>query len=113
MKLTKQDTAEAILIEMVRRLVRHRIELRLTQQNVADQTGISLRTIKRIESGGDCQFSTMIRLLQAYDLIDRLNMLVPEPSLSPIQFIEQQQNLRKRASKTARPVKPWKWGDES
>ena len=113
MKLVKQDAAEAILAEMVRRLVQYRIELNLTQQDVSDQTGISLRTIKRIEMGRDCQFLTMIRLLQAYDLIDRLNVLVPEPSRSPIQFIEQQQNSRKRVSKTAKQTKPWKWGDES
>ena len=117
MKLTKQNTIEAILAEIVHRVIQRRIELGLTQQDVVEQTGISLRTLKRIEAGGDCQFSTMIRLLQAYDLTDRLNMLVPEPTISPIQFIEQQQQhsrtgARKRVSKTAKSVKPWKWGDE-
>ena len=116
MKLTKQNTVETILAEIVHRAVQRRIELGLTQQDVVDQTGISLRTLKQIERGNDCRFSTMIRLLQAYDLTDRLNMLIPEPTISPIQFIEQQQQsrkgTRKRVSKAAKPVKSWKWGDE-
>ena len=116
MKLSKQNTAETTLAEIVRRIVQRRIALGLTQQDVVDQTGISLRTIKRIELGGDCQFSTIIRLLQAYDLVDHLDMLVPEPStVSPIQFIDQQQKTRKRASKTTqsnKSKKTWKWGDE-
>ena len=113
MKLTRQDAAGTILLEMVRRMVQHRIGLGLTQQDVANQTGVSLGTIKRIEMGYDCQFSTMVRLLQAYDLVDRLDALVPEPSVSPIQFIEQQQKPRKRALKKVAPSKSWKWGDES
>jgi len=117
MKLTKQNTVEAILTEIIHRAVQRRIELGLTQQDVVDQTGISLRTLKQIEKGSDCRFSTLIRLLQAYDLTDRLNMLIPEPIVSPIQFIEQQRQsrkgARKRVSKAAKPVKKsWKWGDE-
>ena len=94
MKLTKQHTTEAVLAEIIHRLVQRRIELGLTQQDVADQTGIAIRTLKQIEAGGNCQFSTMIRLLQAYDLVDRLDILVPEASISPIQFIEQQQTFK-------------------
>ena len=116
MKLSRQSTAKTILSEMIRRIVQRRIELGLTQQDVVDQTGISIGTIKRIELGGDCRFSTLIQLLQTYDLIDHLDMLVPEPSaVSPIQFIEQQQKPRKRASKAVKSSKPnqlWKWGDE-
>lgn len=112
MKLEKYHTDKAILAELTGRIVQRRIELGLTQQDVADQSGISLRTVKRIELGGDTQFSTIIRLLQVYDLIDRLDVLVPEPSVSPIQFVDQQHKPRKRASKTAKSAKPWKWGDE-
>ena len=119
MKLTKQNTTEAVLAEIIHRLVQRRIELGLTQQDVADQTGIALRTLKRIEAGSDCQFTTLIRLLQVYDLTDQLNMLVPEVSISPIKFIEQQQKLlkgtRKRVSKTGKSTKPtkqWQWGDD-
>ena len=116
MKLTKQNTTEAVLAEVIHRLVQRRIDLGLTQQDVADQTGIALRTLKRIEAGGDCQFTTLIRLLQVYDLTDRLDMLVPEVSISPIKFIEQQQKslkgTRKRVSKTGKPTKQWQWGDD-
>ena len=116
MKLSRQNAAKTILDEIIRRLVQRRIELGLTQQDVVDQTGVSLGTIKRMELGGDCRVSTLIHLLQTYDLIDRLDMLVPEPSaVSPIQFVDQQQKPRRRASKTVKSTKakqPWKWEDE-
>lgn len=112
MKLEKHHTDRVVLTELIGRIVQRRISLGLTQQDVVERTGISLRTIKRIELGGDAQFSTIIRLLLAYDLTDRLNILVPEPSVSPIQFVEQQQKRRKRVSKTAKSKKQWKWGDE-
>lgn len=116
MKLSRQNSAQTILGEIVHRLVQRRIELGLTQQDVVNQTGISIGTIKRIELGGDCRFSTLIQLLQTYNLIDRLDMLVPEPAaISPIQYIDQQQAPRKRASKTSKstkPKQPWTWGDE-
>ena len=116
MKLLKTNTVETLLAEIVRRIVHRRIELGLTQQDVVDQTGISLRTIKRIEQGGDCQLSTMIRLFQTYNLIDRLDILIPEPSvITPIQFVDQQQKPRKRVSravKSTKSKKAWKWEDE-
>ena len=116
MKLSKTNTVETVLGEIVRRIVHRRIELGLTQQDIVDQTGISLRTIKRIEQGGDCQWSTMIRLFQTYNLIDRLDIFIPEPSaITPIQFVDQQQKSRKRVSKAAKSTKSkkmWKWEDE-
>ena len=114
MKIEKHNTVETIFAELVRRIAQKRVNLGLTQCKAAEQAGIGVRTLRRLELGGDCQFSTIIRLLKTYDLIDRLNQLVPEPTVSPIEFFEQQQKTRKRAPKTISKAtnQPWKWEDE-
>ena len=114
MKLEKQNTPKAIFTELVRRLARRRIDLGLTQVEASEQAGIAVRTLRRLERGGDCQFLTIIRLLKTYNLVGHLDQHVPEPTISPIEFLERQQKTRKRASKTTPKEKnqPWKWGDE-
>jgi predicted transcriptional regulator len=113
-KIERQNTVETILSELIRRITQKRINLGLTQREASEQAGIGERTLRRLELGGDCQFSTIIRLLKTYDLIDRLNQLVPESTVSPIEFFEQQQKVKKRASKTVSKMKnkQWKWRDE-
>lgn len=114
MKLEKQNTIETILAELVHRITQKRLDFGLTQQAAAEQAGIAVRTLRRLEQGSDCQFSTILRLLKTYDLVDSLNLLIPEPTLSPIDFFTRQQKTKKRAStaKKSKKVKPWKWGDE-
>jgi len=113
-KIEKQNTIEVILAELVQRLVQKRVNLGLKQSEASEQAGVGVRTLRRLESGGDCQFSTIIRLLKTYGLIDRLDQLVPELTVSPIEFFEQQRQAKKRVKKTTKKAKnqPWKWGDE-
>ena len=114
MKLEKQNTVETISAELVRRIVQKRLDFGWTQSKAAEQAGIAIRTLRRLELGEDCHFSTIIRLLSAYGLTDRLDQLVPEPTVSPIEFVERQKKTKQRASKALSKGKnqPWKWGDE-
>ena len=112
MKLEKQHTAGAIIVELVRRLAQKRVRLGLTQNEAAERAGVSLRTLRRLELGEDCHFSTIIRVLNAYGLIDRLDQLVPEPMIDPIEFVDdQKRRVRFRVTSKA-SNRPWKWGDE-
>ena len=114
MKIEQYLTIETIFRELVRRAIQRRIELGLTQAEAAEQSGVSLRTLKNFESCVDCRISTFLRLLQTYDLLEPLDQLIPESSVSPIKMLEQQPKLRQRAShpKKRKPTKPWKWGNE-
>ena len=98
-----------------RRLARHRLNRNLTQAALAAQAGVSTPTLQRIEQGQSSQAANLVRVLRALGLLDNLDVLVPEPSISPIQQARLRGRIRQRASSpSARPEPPadWSWGDE-
>lgn len=115
MKMTKQATDEAILSELGRRLARIRLERNLTQAQLAEQAGVSKRTVERLESGGVAtQLSGFIRVCRVLDLVERFDLLVPEPVPSPVEQLKLRGRKRRRASAKKAKASPnqWQWGDE-
>ena len=115
MKIEGLLTDEAILAELAGRLVQRRLELQLTQEMLAEQAGVSKRTVERVEAGATTQISSMIRILRVLGLLDRLDTLVPEAGLRPMDLLKLKGKARKRASgkKKLTDEMPWKWGDEA
>lgn len=96
-------SADAAALERLgSRLAARRLALNLTQAEVAEQAGVSKRTVERLESGGTAtQLSTFLRVCRVLGLQDRLDQLVPAPVASPVAQLRQQRQTRKRASGTA------------
>jgi transcriptional regulator with XRE-family HTH domain len=116
MKITKQTTDEAILAELGGRLAKIRLDRNLTQAELATQAGVSKRTIERLETGAVAtQLSGFIRVCRVLDVIERFELLVPEPVPSPVAQLKLAGRKRQRAS-TAKPNRPtgtkWQWGPE-
>lgn len=115
MKITAQLTDERILQEVGARLAGARLERNLTQAALAEQAGVSKRTVERLESGEVAtQLSGFLRVCRALGLMERFDALVPEPTPSPIARLKLQGRQRKRASgkKAAAPEpKKWTWGE--
>jgi transcriptional regulator with XRE-family HTH domain len=117
MTKSKHVTAEAFLRELGGRLARVRLDRNLTQRELADQAGVSKRTVERLESGAAAtQLSGFFRVCRALGLLERFDALVPDPLPSPIVQLKLRGKVRRRASSaiaSARPSKRWTWGDES
>lgn len=115
MKIEGLLTDEAILAELGGRIARRRLELQLTQEMLAEQAGVSKRTVERIEAGATAQMSTLIRLLRVLELLDRLETLVPEAGPRPMDLVKLKGKTRKRASgkRKSTDEEPWHWGDET
>ena len=116
MKITKQATDEAILAELGARLAKIRLDRNLTQAELATQAGVSKRTVERLETGAVAtQLSGFIRVCRVLDVIERFELLVPEPVPSPVAQLKLAGRKRQRAS-TAKPNRPtgtkWQWGPE-
>jgi len=116
MRITKQATDEAILNELGERLARIRLDRNLTQAQLATQAGVSKRTVERLEAGTvGTQLSGFIRVCRALEVIERFDLLVPEPVPSPVEQLKMAGRKRQRAS-TGKPAKPsdknWQWGDK-
>lgn len=115
MKITPQFTDEGILRELGARLAGVRLGHNLTQAALAEQAGVSKRTVERLESGEVAtQLSGFLRVCRALGLAERFETLVPEPAASPMAQLKQQGRKRQRA--TGRPAasgepKKWTWGE--
>lgn len=115
MKITPQLTDEAILQELGGRLTQARIEHNLTQAALAEQAGVSKRTVERLESGEVAtQLSGFLRVCRALGLLERFEALLPEPAPSPMAQLKQQGRKRQRATgkkAATREPKKWTWGE--
>ncbi|MDE3097844.1 MAG: helix-turn-helix transcriptional regulator [Verrucomicrobiota bacterium] len=116
MKITKQATDELVLGELGGRLATIRLDRNLTQAQLATQAGVSKRTVERLEAAAVAmQLSGFIRVCRVLDVIERLDLLVPEPVPSPVAQLKMAGRKRQRAS-TAKPVAPsakkWQSGDK-
>lgn len=116
MRIDENNTDQTILKEIGQRLATLRLNQNLTQADLAEQAGVSKRTVERLEAGESVQITSLIRLFRSLGLIPRLEILFPEPVPSPIAQLKLQGKKRRRASTKGSPRstgKAWQWGDES
>ena len=115
MKLSNEHSDDAVLKEIGIRIAQYRLNQDKTQAALAQEAGVSSRTITRVERGHSVQASSLIRILRALTLLENIDRLIPEPVASPVQQLIMQGKQRKRASsKLVKPSKEstWTWGDE-
>ena len=115
MKLANDNSDAAVLKEIGNRIARYRLNQNKTQAALAQEAGVSNRTMTRVEHGHSVQVSSLVRILRALKLAENLDRLIPEPVVSPVQRLKMQGKQRKRASsETVKPDKEgtWSWGDE-
>lgn len=104
-------TNEAILEELGKRLARSRLNRNLRQAELAENSGVSLRTVQNAEAGRSCSLETFIRLLRALGELDGLAAWLPDRGPSPIDLADRQGKARRRASSTrnAATDEEWTW----
>ncbi len=121
MKITAQLTDEAILHELGARLAAERLNLNLTQAVLAEQAGVSKRTVERLERGEVAtQLSGFLRVCRVLGLLDRIEALIPPPTPSPIAQLKLQGRRRQRATgrrgaaargDVVEEPRHWTWGE--
>lgn len=116
MRITKQVTDETVLRELGARLAQVRLGRNLTQAQLAEQAGVSKRTVERLESGSVAtQLSGFIRVCRVLDILERFDVMVPEPALGPVEQLKLRGRKRQRASARRKPKassKKWQWGND-
>jgi transcriptional regulator with XRE-family HTH domain len=115
MKITGQLTDDAVLAELGSRIAGRRLDMELTQADLAEQAGIAKRTLERIEAGQTSQLTTLIRVLRVLDATAGLDGLIPEAGPSPMDLLKHKGKVRQRASGRRRAKasdKPWRWDEK-
>ena len=115
MEIDASITDDALLKLIGQRVASRRLAANLTQEQLAEQAGLGLRTVQRLELGAAAtQLSGFIRICRVLGLVDRFELLVPEPAASPMAQLKLQGRQRRRASGSKTPpakTKKWTWGE--
>ena len=61
-----------------------RLRKNITQEEIALHAGISKLSVVNAEAGKNISLATLIAILRQLDMIENLEQLIPEPSISPI-----------------------------
>jgi transcriptional regulator with XRE-family HTH domain len=117
MRITSELTDKAVLHEVGDRLERRRIDAGMTQAQLAEEAGISKRTVERIEAGHSTDFVMLMRVLRVLKLLEALDQLVSDMPQSPLVLLRGRGRARKRVGHSRRspdgtapkPASPWKW----
>jgi transcriptional regulator with XRE-family HTH domain len=107
---------DVVLEDLGRRLARCRLDRGLTQAELAEQAGVSKRTVERMEAGASSQTLSLIRILRVLNLLSGLDNLVPETGPRPMDLLKLQGKERKRASSRKPAVRSpsgWSWDEDA
>ena len=106
-------TSDQIEAALCKRLESIRLSRNITQAQLAEEAGVSPRTIGRLEKGQGVSMDTFIRIMMALNIQQNLEALLPDPSVRPIERIVMGTAERKRArpTKSIDELPTWSWGN--
>ncbi|MBY6062741.1 XRE family transcriptional regulator [Pseudidiomarina sediminum] len=89
MKLSRTLSDKVVIATLYDRIEKRRKTLGWTQAEIAERIGITAKSYRAIKDGG-CRLQTFIALLRQLDLIEQLEVLLPEQSETPMQRLQGQ-----------------------
>ena len=112
-KLFDTVTAFGIRQEVGRRLARLRLTRNVTQEALAGEAGVAVRTLRRLEAGQPVSLENFLRVTIALGLAQELLAALPASDIRPIERVDMRGGERQRARsrKRKRPAEPWSWGE--
>ena len=110
-KLASSGVVEDALGERIEEI---RLKQNVTQSRLAREAGVSRSTITRMaQKGKGISLDSFIRILKALQLAHNLEVLLPEPGLSPLdELVRESRPNRKRARIKKQNRKKWTWLDQ-
>ena len=82
------DNLSNLQHDLGHRLRQLRLSRNLDQRTVADKAGISLRALSKLENGQGSTLGTFLRTLRALDYVKGIDMIAPEPTVSPLALLK-------------------------
>ncbi len=109
--MNKQKDYQQYIKELGQKIKLYRIMKEMSQQDLEDKTGVSKRSISRLEQGESVQLENLFKILLALDLGENIELLVPDQTKRPSFYLEKPDNKNKRVRKKT-GKNDFKWGDE-
>lgn len=108
MKINNLTPGSIILKELGERLAKHRKQRGLSQDDLAEEAGLGVATLRRMEAGDGSQMESWLKLLKALQMMSAIDRFLPETAESPMAQAKSQAS-RKQSIKTSGK----RWGDET
>lgn len=89
---------DGILRDLAARLRALRLRADLSQEALAEASGVSFNTVRNAEDGRNISLDTLISLLRTLKALPALEGMLPEPVLSPVDLARRAGRPRQRAS---------------
>lgn len=113
MKLYGTENNEIIMKELGKRIQDIRISMNLTQSDMAEQSGVALRTVSRMENGESVKVESVLNVLRILKVLPNLDLLLQDQVLIPTEIVDCGKKRRRVSSKKkTMENKAWIWGDE-
>ena len=90
---------KAIIRYIGKRIRQMRLNKNISQKTLSEKIGIHRVTLSKIERGQQISLLTLIQIMRGLGELQRLENIIPEDIVSPIQLAKLQGKKRKRASK--------------
>ena len=111
MALKESTTSFRLAVVLGQRIAQRRLARNITQKSLAHESGVSLRTLRRLEAGQPTSLDTFLRVAITLELAGALLAAVPEYEIRPMELIRLRGKHRQRArarkpkaGKAGRPV---------
>jgi len=85
-------------IELGRQLRSLRLRRNITQQQLAEQAGVALNAVKKLEAGTGSTLASMVKVVRTLERTDWLESLAPAVTISPLRMLKTK-SVRRRASR--------------
>lgn len=112
MRISNYNDENSVLAELGNRIQQYRISLNLTQAQLAQQCGLSLKTIARTEMGCDTKLSNLIKIMNVIGLSENLDILIPEPQPDYKALFEEKPTRKRARPDKKKTDNAWVWGED-
>lgn len=95
------QTTAMILAHLGESVRGYRLNANLSQEELAAKSGLSLSTLKRLESGQGCSLDGFIDVMRSLSRLSDFEFVLPEVKLKPTELLalrKSQKPVRQRAS---------------
>lgn len=110
----RMSTSRELRTELGRRLAKLRLGRNVTQRALAEDAGVGLRTLRRIEAGHPSSLDNFLRLALVLNVAEGLLSAVPSGEIRPIERVDSGGRERRRARRRRGLAleQPWSWAEE-
>ncbi len=109
MKIDYLTPEATILLELGSRLARVRKQQGFSQVKLAEEAGIGVATLRRIEAGQDGQLETWLKVMKSLHMAASIDAFLPENFDSPMAEVRANPKGRRQSQQPSAKIS---WGDE-